>query len=58
MCKGHTNGIRSLVFTENGNYLLSGSVGVMLRVWDVENRKFLTMIKGHIKYVNSISRVG
>lgn len=45
---GHTNRIRGLVFSPEGDRLYSGSDDKTIRVWDIESQSVVETIRGHI----------
>jgi len=45
---GHTDGITSVVFSEDGKQLASGSLDMTIRVWDVESGRLIWgPLRGH-----------
>ncbi|NQT16739.1 MAG: protein kinase [Planctomycetes bacterium] len=44
---GHTAGVRSVCFSDDGKLLLTGSYDNTVRVWDVGTRKMLKTLRGH-----------
>ncbi len=52
---GHTAAVRSVVFSPDGKFALSGSDDNTLRLWDVESALSLRTFEGHASYVWSVS---
>lgn len=44
---GHTSGVRSLEFSEDGRRLLTGSDDNTLKLWNVETKRTIETLKGH-----------
>lgn len=49
---GHTGTIRSLVFTPDGQQLISGGQDNTVRVWDVQRRTLYKTLRGHSRTVS------
>ncbi|MSV28174.1 MAG: TIR domain-containing protein [Bryobacterales bacterium] len=52
---GHTNSVRSVVFSADGRRALSGSDDNTVRLWDVETGRSLRVLEGHSGGVNSVA---
>ncbi|MFC1604602.1 protein kinase [Planctomycetota bacterium] len=52
---GHGNWVNSLTFTANGECLISSSPDSTIRVWDMNRRVTIRVIKGHQGGGNSVS---
>ncbi len=44
---GHTNDVRSIAFSPDGNILASGSSDGTIKLWDMQARQEITTLKGH-----------
>ena len=44
---GHSKGIRSVVFSPNGEYLASGSEDSTIGVWRVSSGELIRTLSGH-----------
>ncbi|MGH9940137.1 MAG: WD40 repeat domain-containing protein, partial [Blastocatellia bacterium] len=53
--EGHTGAVRSVSFSPNGRYALSGSSDATLRLWEVESGREIRRFEGHIYEVTSVS---
>jgi len=52
--KGHTNQVRSICFSPNGNFIVSGSNDKTIRLWKTSTGKEIWNFEGHTDYVNSV----
>ena len=52
---GHANTLKSLSFSPDGEYIVSGSADKTIRLWEVETGDCTKTFKGHTGYVNSLS---
>ncbi|KAF8605753.1 WD40 repeat-like protein, partial [Ceratobasidium sp. AG-I] len=53
---GHENPVRSIAFTLDGRYIVSGSDDATVRIWDTETGTAVAEpLKGHLYGVNSIA---
>lgn len=53
--EGHTRAIRSVVFSPDGQSILSGSDDMTLRLWDVESGEAILILEGHTDNVRSVA---
>jgi len=53
--EGHTGGVRSVSFSPDGRYALSGSDDKTLRLWEVASGILLRSFAGHTSWVTSVS---
>jgi WD40 repeat protein len=52
--EGHTKGVKSVSFSPNGEYGLSGSYDKTLRLWELATGKCLRTLEGHTEGVTSV----
>ena len=52
---GHTNWVRSVVFSSDGTLLVSGSSDYTIKLWDVQTGGVVNTFHGHAKWVHSVS---
>ena len=52
--KGHSSGVRSVVFSSDGEYLASGSLDNTIGVWRVSSGERIKTLIGHSDWVRSI----
>ena len=52
--KGHTDGVRSVVFSPDGTMLASASYDETIKLWDVESREEIATLEGHTDWVRSV----
>jgi len=52
---GHTNWVRSLTFSVDGIFLVSGSDDKTVKLWDVQTGGVIKTFCGHTGYVHSVS---
>ena len=55
MLKGHTNWVRSIAFSPDGQQIVSGSRDKSVRVWDVSTGDMLKVMKDHRSSVRSVA---
>lgn len=53
--EGHTRLVYSVSFSPDGRLVASGSVDKTIRIWDVQTRKTVHVLRGHRGSVNSVS---
>ncbi|MFA4911433.1 MAG: caspase family protein [Desulfobacteria bacterium] len=51
---GHTGGVKSVAYSPNGRYALSGS-DKTLKLWEISSGREIRTFTGHTRYVNSIA---
>lgn len=52
--EGHSNSVFTVLFVNNGKYLISGGRDAMLRVWEVASGKLLDSIAAHLSTINHL----
>ena len=52
---GHTEGVRSVAFSPDGNILASGSYDGTIRLWDADTGQLKNTLKGHTEGVGSVA---
>jgi len=52
--EGHTRNVNSVIFSPDGQYLLSGSADNTLKLWEIETGCCVRTFKGHTSGVNSV----
>jgi serine/threonine protein kinase len=52
--EGHSNGVRSVSFSADGKYAISGSDDKTLKLWEVSTGQCLRTFEGHSDDVNSV----
>jgi len=53
--QGHTNWVRTVIYSPDGKLLASGGEDQMIRLWDVETGTCLYMLQGHTSWVRSLA---
>ncbi|KAG2051614.1 WD40 repeat-like protein [Suillus hirtellus] len=53
--EGHTDCVRCLVWTQDGETLISGSYDRSIRLWNTSTWKQITLLEGHTSHVGSIA---
>ncbi|MHC8950277.1 WD40 repeat domain-containing protein [Sphingobacterium hungaricum] len=51
---GHTDAIKSVAFSPNGQYIVSGSIDKSTKVWSFANKKVIRTLSGHKEGVNKV----
>jgi WD40 repeat protein len=51
---GHSNAIKSVAFSHNGQQIASGSIDRSIKVWATSSKKTIKTLKGHSKGVNKV----
>jgi len=52
---GHTQGVRSLTFSSDGTFLVSGSNDKTVKLWDMQTGGVVKTFDGHTSFVRSVS---
>ena len=52
---GHTDGVRSVAWSPDGRFALTGSDDYTVRLWEVETGHCLRVLEGHLDGVNSVA---
>ena len=52
---GHTGQVRSLAFSSDGTFLVSGSEDKTVRLWDVQTGRVVKTLYGHTEQIRSVS---
>ena len=55
--EGHTDRVNSVVFSADGNLLISGSHDRTIRIWDVHSGHCLHILKGHDNWISSLNLI-
>ena len=55
VCQGHTNWVRAVVFSPDGQTLASASADQTVKVWDVNNGQCVQTFRGHLGEVFSVA---
>ena len=55
LLKGHNNVVSRLVFSSDGNRLISGSADKTARIWNVHTQKTIHVLKGHTDYIFAVA---
>jgi WD40 repeat protein len=53
--KGHTDGVKSVAFSPQGNLLASGSTDWTIRLWEVSTGHCLNVLQGHSSLVRAVA---
>ncbi|KAL5633015.1 hypothetical protein ACGC1H_003492 [Rhizoctonia solani] len=52
--KGHEKGVKSVAFSPDGSYVVSGSLDCTVRLWDLSNGATISVLRGHSGTVDSV----
>jgi len=52
---GHTNWVRSLTFSSDGTFLVSGSSDTTIKLWHIQTGGVIRTFSGHTDYIYSVS---
>ncbi len=52
---GHEDLVRSVAFSPDGSYVISGSADNTIKIWDVSTGKEISTFSGHSRRVNSVA---
>ncbi|RKK30991.1 Vegetative incompatibility protein HET-E-1 [Fusarium oxysporum f. sp. cepae] len=53
--EGHTDSVRSVVFSNNGKLIASGSVDTTVKIWNVATGEEERTLKGHTGWISSVA---
>lgn len=54
----HTGSVRSVAFSSDGAYIVSGSIDTTMGIWDTDTDAELQLLTGHTTWVTSVAFLG
>lgn len=56
--KGHKDKVFTVIFSDDGRQLISGSADTTLRIWDISSGVTVRVLQGHTSFVTGVVAVG